>query len=179
MLVSKEVRLADEVVVLMRSLKHDTFRAFTDLTMTHFAFLLTDYGFRHVSTRTVAYDCAVVFENDTTRVTVSYEIGSLPWVAIGQIEQRDGRAEVRNETSLEHVLSHKGVADIEGPVEADDIPDEKLDEVLRFKASKLRDDANDLLRGSFESLPALMNAAEEDAKKRNLELFGTERGETP
>ncbi len=162
----------------MRMTNNDPWRPFVESTLNHFSFLVEGYGFRHVSTQAVAYECAVIFENETTRVTVDYEMGSPPWVAIGRIEQRSGKAIVRDETSLEIILSEKGLPDVEAPAAFGDIPDEEIDEMLRLKAISLRKEADDLLRGNFESLPNLLKATEENAKKRNLELFGTESGET-
>jgi hypothetical protein len=155
------------------------FKTFVASTERHFGFLVGDYGFLLKGVDVAAYEAWVTFENETTRVTVTYEMGSPPWVEIARLEHRDDKRIARDEISLDFVLEEHGKKDAESPVGYGDIPDEIVDEMLRAKAKSLREDAADLLRGDFEALPLLRKRAEENLRRRNVELFGSETGETP
>jgi hypothetical protein len=136
-----------------RALKlREPFRLFGERTQHHFRFLVDDYGFRVIGGDVAAYEAWVVFENGTTRVTVSYEIGSAPWVEIARLERAGAKVVVRDETSLELLLHTRGRPDpFAGRVHAD-IPDDELDRMLAVKAANLREEAGELLRGDFSSI---------------------------
>ncbi len=155
------------------------FDVFFERTLHHFNFLLTEYGFRVKGTKIAGYEAWATFENETTRVIVTYEAGSPPWVEIASlkspkttpIDERD-----RDAVSLELILSSRGKAVMQTSARYSDIPDELLDSILADKAVNLRQEADDLLRGNFDSLPEFRRIAKCEAERREAELFGRDKG---
>lgn len=142
-----------------------SFERFFKLCKQHFAFLENEYGFTLQSEEAQAYEAWVTFDSETTRVVITFEVGTLPWVEISRLESKGSKRIPKDEISLEILM--RGV----------ELPDEvetevQLDRLLAVKAKALQEKCEALLRGDFHDLPGLRKKVEAVHKKRTNELFG-------
>jgi hypothetical protein len=137
-----------------------------------FDYLITDYGFYLKDETAAGSEAWSTYENPTTRVTVHYELGSEPWVEIGQRETRDGREVQSASIGLELLLREHGNPLTDAVPFPREIQAAELTHMLRKRAEGLRVVGKDLLRGDFHELPKLQTKAETELKKREADLFG-------
>jgi hypothetical protein len=153
----------------------DVFKLFISEARAAFDYLVTTYGFKRTMEQAIGPEAWVVFEGATTRITVHYEMGAAPWVEIGRLEDVNGRHVQTKEIGLNLLLRERGKAlhdDVDSPR---DLNNTELATMLRARAHLLAETGDDLLRGSFESFPRLWNKAEKELRKREAELFGSNR----
>jgi hypothetical protein len=147
------------------------FQPFVHDVRAAFDYLVTTYAFQRTTEKALGPEAWVVFESETTRITVHYEMGSAPWVEIGRLENLNGRRVQTKEIGLDVLLREKGnvlIGDIEPPR---DLIGSELSAMLQARARLLAEAGDDLLRGNFESFPRLWSKAEKELRKREAELY--------
>jgi hypothetical protein len=147
------------------------FQAFIAAARAAFDYLIASYGFQLKAERAVGSEAWVTYENETTRITVHYELGAEPWVEIGRLELRSGQIVQPSSIGLDLLLRERG----EPLSDAVDVPreigDSELSRMIAVRAEGLRA-FGDLLSGDFRSFPKLQTKAEKELQKREVELFG-------
>lgn len=135
-------------------MKKSQFEKITDKT---FRGLETKYGFKKIETTYQQRSCIVRFQNATTELVLTYEIGGIPWLAIADISNPEEK-----QTTLEWLLVEQGVEKTPTP-EAAFLPtkmeESKLEAVLQSKNQQLLEFGADLLKGDFTILPKLQKRA--------------------
>ena len=124
-------------------------RRFEELAGNSFRFLVDDYAFKLVKTEEHLPEMWVTFKNPTTAVTVSFELGSAPWIEIGKLERVGDQTLQTGRSSLELLLKHRAPEETIYFDPIYDIYDLKLRSVLEEKARQLRQYAEDFLCGDF------------------------------
>ncbi len=139
-----------------------------------FDFLTTDFGFSEVETGYRTPECWILFRNRTTEVAVTAEPDGEPWVAIEHISWDDGILQRLGATSLELLME-----ELQKNKKEDEAAAQAMSARVKRKARHLKEFGAGLLRGDFSLLPKLEERARLNLRRRNLELFGSENGETP
>lgn len=99
----------------------------------------------------------VTFKSPTTAVTVSFELGSLPWIEIGKLERVGDRTLQTARSSLELLLKHRAPEETTYSEPIYDIENPELHSVLGEKARQLRKYAGNVLFGNFGEFVHLPN----------------------
>jgi hypothetical protein len=60
-------------------------KAYEALIDNIFQAVITQYGFKKIQVDAQRFEYWVVYRNSTTEISVSYEMGSLPWVRIADV----------------------------------------------------------------------------------------------
>ena len=119
--------------------------------------LETKYGFKKTETTFQPRGCLVRYQNTTTELALNYEIGRVPWLAIGDITNPEEK-----QSTLEWLLVEQGIEEPPTP-EAAFMPTKmeegKLETVLQSKNQQLQEFGADLLKGDFTILPKLQKRA--------------------
>lgn len=149
------------------------FRPFLAAVKTAFRYLEFDYGFRIKSDRGLGSEAWVVYENQTTRISVHYELGAEPWVEIGRLELRDGQRVQPASIGLDLLLRERGKPLSDGVKVPRDIGEVEISQMVSIRAERLHDFGGDLLRGDFGAFPKLQTKAEQELQRREAELFGS------
>jgi hypothetical protein len=86
----------------------DVFSAFIKETLKEFRFLVADFGFEHVETSILSYECSLLYRKaGRVAVTVYCEAGALPWVMLtGRYRPRPGRPFRVQEAAVDYVIDH-------------------------------------------------------------------------
>ncbi|MBI2757488.1 MAG: hypothetical protein HYX49_02280 [Chloroflexi bacterium] len=123
--------------------------------------LETKYGFKKIETVFQQRSCIVRFQNTTTELILTYEIGGMPWLSIADVTSPKEK-----QTTLEWLLVEQGFDKTPAP-EAAFLPtkmeESKLEAVLQSKNQQLLEFGTDLLKGDFTILPKLQKRAEKYA----------------
>jgi hypothetical protein len=101
----------------------------------------------------------VVFQNATTEVCLNYEIGSYPWITIGDIRNPE-----EDRTSLDWLLVELGEREPPTTDEAffpPQMEDRELEVELTKKIRQLMTHGVDMLNGDFSILPRLKTRADD------------------
>jgi hypothetical protein len=124
-------------------------------------------------------ECVIKYRNDTTGVTISYELGSATWVVLSRLINK-GDETVEGESYGLHLLTRMRCPSmlIKHEANARTEPDKYLETALTGHAEILRKCAADVLKGNFEVFEELKSVAEAERRRINKELFGSETGET-
>jgi hypothetical protein len=130
-----------------------------------FAYLVENFGFRYLSTSMHAPECWSTFHNETTSVTIHYEIGSQPWVEIAKLKREGDRIVEQNRAALEFLIQERAPGEVLLTTSGHD--EEGTRRVIYAKARQLREYGSDVLRGDFRVFPRLKELAEENLRKRN------------
>jgi len=131
------------------------FQPFIAATKTAIAYLQSDYGYRLTVQQAIGSEAWVIYESATTRITVHYELGTVPWVEIGRLELRDGEITQPASIDLERILRARGNAlDHELRVPRD-FGESEIGWMVSIRADRLRATADDVLRGDFRAFPKL------------------------
>jgi hypothetical protein len=130
-----------------------------------FGYLVESFGFRYLSTSTHAPECWSTFHNETTAVTVHYEIGSQPWVELAALERKGDRVVEQNRAALEFLLQERAPQEASLRVSGND--DEETRRAIYAKARQLREYGSEVLRGDFQIFPRLKELAAENLRRRN------------
>src|SRR5690242_4488831 len=118
-----------------------------------FAYLVENFGFRNVSTNIHAPEFWSTFHNETTAVTIHYEMGSEPWVELAELKRENDHVVERNRVALEFLVQER--APQEGSLRARADDDEEARRIIYAKARQLRQYGGDVLRGDFHVFPRL------------------------
>lgn len=154
----------------------DPFGSFKQSTRETFKFLMKpSYDFTEDETIVHPPECNIRYRNATTGVTVSYEWGGRPSVVLTKLDRRGKSVWDGEQVGLKFLVMERcpSVANRFQP-EYDVDPDELLREYARI----LEECGQDILSGNFEDLPKLKKLVLAEQRKANLEMFGSETGET-
>jgi hypothetical protein len=66
--------------------RYAQFKDFIESTNKHFRFLTTDYDFRYMKTAIARLECVIIYQNQTTEISVFYELFIPPIVWIGKLD---------------------------------------------------------------------------------------------
>jgi len=118
------------------------------------------YGFRKGETVYSKKSCAFQYLNSTTDVTVHYELGGEPWLAIADIKDAENRS------TLGWLMVERGITP--EPVPADAFRSIKLSEkdfasVLERENQQLLEYGMDFINGDFSLMPELQKRAQKYA----------------
>ncbi|MBN2387877.1 MAG: hypothetical protein JXB85_12740 [Anaerolineales bacterium] len=122
--------------------------AFINLTRT--------YKFTKTETKFEQRSCTVRYQNATTEITLNYELGGRPWLAIGEVNQPENRS------TLGWLLVELGVdpmPTLEQAFHPVTMEDAELEQAMIKMNDQLLEHGVALLKGDFEILPALQARA--------------------
>jgi hypothetical protein len=157
--------------------KVDAFSSFKKATRKAFAFLRAPaYKFDEVQTFCHPLECIVRYENKTTGVTISYEWGGTPSVVLSRRDPTASPVE-EEQFGLKFLVMERCPEDLER-IEATG-PREDIARVLTEYAQVLKKCGHEVLAGDFPVLPRLNKLITAERRKANLQMFGSETGETP
>lgn len=155
----------------------DPFSSFKKATRQAFAFLRAPaYKFNEVQTVCHPPECIVRYENKTTGVIISYEWGGTPSVIVSRLDMTHSPVE-EEQFGLKFLVMERCPEEldrIEAKGSGDDIA-----QVLTEYAQILKKCGHEVLTGDFQVLPRLNELIATERRKANLEMFGSETGETP
>jgi hypothetical protein len=115
------------------------------------------HGLKKTDTTFHKRGCAVRFQNSTTLVTLNYEITSLPWLEIADINDPE-----KTKSTLEWLLVEKGIEKSPTPDQAFEptkMAETELEGVLQTKCQQLLEYGVPLLNGDFSIMPKLQDRA--------------------
>lgn len=135
--------------------------------MAGFGFLKNELGYEADGVSMHMPEISAQFHNQTTEVTIIYEIGSAPWVRLGNRRQRS-----EPDFSLELLIEERSPKNLAFSCEAAEPGTEVFRACLKAKAEALRNLGSDVLRGDFGILPKMRVRLKENEERRNRELFG-------
>jgi hypothetical protein len=145
------------------------FDYFEKVTKEAFHFLMTDYGFEHVSTQAVASDCIVEFRNRTTRVEVWWEWQYSVRVILARYENTSTGIAIKGEYDLEFIILTRCP---EKTVKQEKFPThDQLKRTLETYAALLKEYAQDVLTGDFSIFPQLKVLADEQYERTMAEIY--------
>lgn len=105
-------------------------------------------------------NCTIQYVNATTEVTLHYELGREPWLAVADIKN------VENKSTLGWLLVERGVEKTPAPADAfrsTKLPDDKLTSDVEKKVRQLMEHGAELLNGDFSLMPNLQKRAKKYA----------------
>lgn len=154
----------------------DPFDSFKNATRQAFAFLKKPaYGFSEEEVVTHPPECVVRYRNRTTGVTVAYEWGGSPSVVITKLYHKPELAWHGEEVGLRFVVLERCPLLLD---RFDQIDRQNLDKTLREYARVLKECGDELLHSNFAEFRKLIKLVRDQQRKANLEMFGSESGET-
>ena len=154
-------------------IKKESLKEFEGLVDKCFGKLETEYGFKKVNAQFQRHEWWINFENRTTHVSVGYEIGSVPWVLIG-----DAKNPRLNGSSLEWLLVELGIEKmppVEVAFEKKQYTQKDIESILENKGQQLFMYATDLLRGNFKIVPKLQERGKKFAEECNEYMMSQSR----
>jgi hypothetical protein len=122
-----------------------------------FRTLESRHGFKMNETVYSQKKCTVQYINATTNVTLHYELGREPWLAIADA------GNVENKSTLGWLLVERGVEKSPIPMAAfrlTHLPEKELASDLEKKIGQLLEHGADLINGDFSLMPNLQKRAE-------------------
>ena len=125
-----------------------------------FRSLESRHGFKMGETSYSQKNCAVQYVNATTDVTLHYELGREPWLAIADIRDTE------NKSTLGWLLVERGIEKTPAPAAAfrsTKLPEGKLASDLEKKIQQLLEHGTDLIKGDFSLMPKLQKRAKKYA----------------
>jgi hypothetical protein len=121
---------------------------------------LDKFGFKRGETVYSQKGCTVQFLNTTTDITLHYEIGGEPWLAIADIR------DAGNKSTLEWLLVELGVEKAPTAAQAfrpTALPVKDLTSILEKKNQQLLEYGADFIKGDFSLMPNLQKRAKKYA----------------
>jgi hypothetical protein len=145
---------------------------FIDVAREQFSTLITAFELQRTESGSIAYECWIEFRSETIGVRIIWERAGAVWVELSS--WADGRKKDRS--SLEILLLVRA-PEVDRASETI-ATTKQMREVLSPKEQLLRQFAPDVLKGDCSIFQRLHAAEDENRRRRNVELFGTETGET-
>lgn len=133
---------------------------FERIVIRTFRTLETQHGFKQGEAEYSQKNCEIHFLNATTDVTLHYEIGNEPWLAIADVKNAE------NKSTLGWLLVERGVEKSPAPEQAFrsmTLLDSKLEANLEKKINQLIEHGGDLMKGDFSLMPSLQKRAKKYA----------------
>ena len=131
---------------------------FARLVDKSFAPLESQYQFKRVASSFHSGGVEVTFQNPTTELCLNYEIGTYPWITIGDMQNPK-----EDRISLDWLLVEVGEREAPTPDETFfplEMEDDDLESELHKKSEQLIRFGAEMLKGDFSMLPALKVRAE-------------------
>lgn len=150
------------------------FESFIAATEASFSYLVSDYGFRRTAKRALGPEAWITYESETTRIRIHYELGAEPWIEIGRLEVRDGKVVQPASIGLDLLLRDRGEPLNDELAEPRDIDEWEISRMVATRAERVRSLGDDFLRGDFRSFPKLQTKAENELRRREETLFGSD-----
>ena len=125
-----------------------------------FRSLEAKYGFKMGETVYSSKDCTIQYLNNTTDVTLHYQLGREPWFDISDIKNTG------NKSTLGWLLVERGIQKSPAPAAAfrsTYLPDVKLASDLEKKVQQLIEHGADFMNGDFSLMPNLQKRAKKYA----------------
>ena len=126
-----------------------------------FRSLETQHGFKKGEAEYSHKNCTIHFLNATTDVTLHYELGNEPWLAIADVK------DAKNKSTLGWLLVERGAEKTPAPAAAfrsTPLPDIKLEASLEKKVQQLIEHGADIMNGDFSLMPNLQKRAKKYAQ---------------
>jgi hypothetical protein len=123
---------------------------------------LDKYGFKRGETIYSQKGCTVQFLNTTTDVTLHYEIGVEPWLAIADVRDTE------NKSTLGWLLVERGFQETPAPADAfraTRLSEKNLESTLEKQNQQLLEYGIDLIKGDFSLMPNLQKRAQKYAQE--------------
>ena len=133
---------------------------FERIVTSAFRSLEVRHGFKKGEAIYSQKNCTIQYLNATTDVTLHYELGREPWLAIADITN------VENKSTLGWLLVERGIEKSPAPAAAfrsTTLPDGKLATDLQRKVQQLIEHGTDLINGDFSLMPNLQKRAKKYA----------------
>jgi len=133
---------------------------FERIVLKTFRSLESKHGFKKGDATFSPKNCSIQYHNSTTDVTLHYEIGREPWLAIADV------ADAENRSTLGWLLVERGVEKPPMPADAfraTTLPDVNLESELQKKVGQLIEHGSDLIQGDFSLMPNLQKRAKKYA----------------
>ena len=134
---------------------------FESIVTRTFRALEARHGFKKAPTEYSQKGCTVQFLNSTTNVTLHYELGGKPWLAISDVRDAD------NKTTLDWLLVERGIDKAPTPADAfrpTILVGKDLASFLEEKNNQLLEYGTDLIKGDFSVMPVLQKRAKKYAQ---------------
>ena len=119
--------------------------------------LESKYGFKKGEAVYSKKSCAVQYLNATTDVTVHYELGGIPWLAIADIKDAE------NKSTLGWLLVEHGIKKEPAPADAfrsPTLPEKDFESTLENERQQLLEYGMDFIKGNFSLMPNLQKRAQ-------------------
>ena len=133
---------------------------FERIVIRTFRSLETQHGFKQGEAEYSQKNCEIHFRNATTDVTLYYEVGNEPWLAIADVQNAENRS------TLGWLLVERGVEKSPSPEAAfrsTPLLDGRLEANLEKKIQQLIEHGEDLMKGDFSLMPSLQKRAKKYA----------------
>jgi hypothetical protein len=134
---------------------------FENIVIRSFRTLEARHGFKKGETVFSQKGCTVEFSNATTNITLNYEIGGKPWLAISDI------ADAENKITLDWLLVERGVEKAPTPADAfrpTSLALKDLGGFLEEKNKLLLEHGMAFVTGDFSLMPVLQKRAKKYAQ---------------
>ncbi|HYO15098.1 MAG TPA: hypothetical protein VE685_18035 [Thermoanaerobaculia bacterium] len=144
---------------------------FFELVRRELGFLIQELGFVVYQEAVFPPECWIELRNETTGVTVTYEVESAPWVKVARLGSYEGKIVDLEGYDLLFLLKARSPSAYR---ELMSLMNEKRDiaEILQKAALNLRLYATDVLTGDFSVFQSLEPIAAKRLKARESKLFG-------
>ena len=114
--------------------------------------LESKHGFKRGEIVFSKNSCAMQYMNATTDITVHYELGNEPWLAIADVKDAE------NKSTLGWLLVERGIAKEPAPVDAfrsKPLPEKDFASFLEKENEQLLEHGMEFINGDFSLMPAL------------------------
>jgi len=138
-------------------MKKETFERIVTKT---FRGLESKHGFKKGEMVVSKQNCAMQYLNSTTIITVHYEFGGEPWVAIAD------RKNARNRSTMGWLMVERGITKEPSPAEAFksiNLSEKDFTSILERENQQLLEYGMEFINGDFSMMPALQKRAEKYA----------------
>jgi hypothetical protein len=130
--------------------------AFERIVTKTFRGLEARHGFKRGETVVTKQNCAMQYVNATTIITVHYEFGGEPWIAIAD------RKDAGNKSTLGWLLVERGITKEPSPAEAFrsfNLSEKEFTSILERENQQLIEHGMEFINGDFSIMPALQKRA--------------------
>ena len=122
------------------------------------------HGFKKGETTFSKNSCAMQYLNTTTDITIRYELGGEPWLAIADV------TDAENRSTLGWLLVERGITKEPAPADAfrsKALPEKDFASFLEMENEQLLEYGMDFINGDFSLMPVLR----ERARKSELDCM--------
>lgn len=134
--------------------------AFEQIVTKTFRVLESRHGFKKGEVVLSKQNCALQYSNATTLITIHYEFGGEPWVAITD------RNNTKNKSTLGWLLVERGITKEPAPADAFrsyNLSEKEFTSILERENQQLLEHGMEFINGDFSIMPVLQKRAEKYA----------------